>query len=210
MTLFPTGILVHLPIRTAGLYKEAKQKQRSVSPNTSCRLIRPPSELCSTLGSWCHSSMLQKRGYFLPQFLNPSNSLNSPVLPMRSCVCGKLNCHRFQRIISAMFNAQISCLIRSQQPTLSLKSFLSRRFCILHATDIKIHITRLRARSSCRTRCSLFRILYLSTSNLDGAFLTFLSVCETAKGDNAPPDQAIHLAAAMLFAGCKSVVGTMW
>jgi CHAT domain-containing protein len=45
---------------------------------------------------------------------------------------------------------------------------------------------------------------------LDHAFLAFLSACETAKGDKAQPDQAMHLAAAILFSGFKSVVATMW
>jgi CHAT domain-containing protein len=45
---------------------------------------------------------------------------------------------------------------------------------------------------------------------LDRAFLAFLSACETAKGDKNQPDQVIHLAAAMLFRGCRSVVATMW
>jgi CHAT domain-containing protein len=46
--------------------------------------------------------------------------------------------------------------------------------------------------------------------NLEGAFLAFLSACETAKGDRNQPDQAIHLAATMLFVGFKSIVATMW
>jgi CHAT domain-containing protein len=45
---------------------------------------------------------------------------------------------------------------------------------------------------------------------LPRAFLAVLSACETAKGDTSQPDQAIHLAATMLFAGFKSVVATMW
>jgi CHAT domain-containing protein len=45
---------------------------------------------------------------------------------------------------------------------------------------------------------------------LDYAFLAFLSACETAKGDSNQPDQVIHLAAAMLFCGFRSVVATMW
>jgi CHAT domain-containing protein len=45
---------------------------------------------------------------------------------------------------------------------------------------------------------------------LDHPFLAFLSACETAKGDKNQPDQAIHLAAAMLFCGFRSVVATMW
>jgi CHAT domain-containing protein len=46
--------------------------------------------------------------------------------------------------------------------------------------------------------------------DLKGAFLAYLSACETAKGDQKHADEAIHLAATMLFAGFKSVVATMW
>jgi CHAT domain-containing protein len=45
---------------------------------------------------------------------------------------------------------------------------------------------------------------------LPNAILAFLSACETAKGDQNQPDQAIHLAASMLFCGFRSVIGTMW
>jgi CHAT domain-containing protein len=56
-------------------------------------------------------------------------------------------------------------------------------------------------------RMTVSRIMDL---NLDHAFLAFLSACETAKGDSEQPNQTIHLAAAMLFAGFSSVVATMW
>lgn len=46
--------------------------------------------------------------------------------------------------------------------------------------------------------------------NLPNAFLAFLNACETAKGDETRSDQVIHLAAAMLFAGFRTVIGTMW
>ena len=42
------------------------------------------------------------------------------------------------------------------------------------------------------------------------AALAFLSACETATGDENVPDEAMHLAASMLFSGFRSVVGTMW
>jgi CHAT domain-containing protein len=46
--------------------------------------------------------------------------------------------------------------------------------------------------------------------DLKSAFFAFLSACETAKGDGKQPDQTVHLAAAMLFVGFRSVVATMW
>lgn len=46
--------------------------------------------------------------------------------------------------------------------------------------------------------------------NLSKANLAFLSACETAKGDAEQPDETVHLAASMLFAGFRSVIGTLW
>ena len=53
-------------------------------------------------------------------------------------------------------------------------------------------------------------VAQLMALDLPSAFFAFLSACETAKGDANQPDQAIHLAATMLYAGFKSIVGTMW
>ena len=40
--------------------------------------------------------------------------------------------------------------------------------------------------------------------------LAFLSACQTATGDKRLSDEAIHIAAGMLFAGYSGVIGTMW
>jgi hypothetical protein len=53
-------------------------------------------------------------------------------------------------------------------------------------------------------------IEYLMNLSVANPFLAFLSACETAKGDIDQPDQVMHLAAAMLFCGFRSVVATMW
>jgi CHAT domain-containing protein len=50
----------------------------------------------------------------------------------------------------------------------------------------------------------------LMSIRLPNAVLAFLSACQTARGSEHLPDQAVHLAAAMLFCGFRSVVGTMW
>jgi CHAT domain-containing protein len=59
-------------------------------------------------------------------------------------------------------------------------------------------------------RDEMVRLADLMRLKLPHARLAFLSACETAKGDSNQPDQAVHLAAAMLFAGFSSVIGTMW
>jgi CHAT domain-containing protein len=55
-----------------------------------------------------------------------------------------------------------------------------------------------------------FSIKDLMELSLPHAVFAFLSACETAKGDERAPDQAVHLAASILFCGFRSVIGTMW
>jgi CHAT domain-containing protein len=60
------------------------------------------------------------------------------------------------------------------------------------------------ARSS---RLTLSNIIELSLPNAD---LAFLSACQTATGSKGLQDESVHLAAGMLLAGYRGVIGTMW
>ncbi|KAF8157619.1 CHAT domain-containing protein [Mycena galopus ATCC 62051] len=57
------------------------------------------------------------------------------------------------------------------------------------------------------SRFTLSDIFELSLPNAD---LAFLSACETAAGSKELPDESVHLAAGMLIAGYRGVIGTMW
>jgi CHAT domain-containing protein len=59
-------------------------------------------------------------------------------------------------------------------------------------------------------RDGVMTLKQLMRLHLPDAFFAYLSACETAKGDRKQPDQAVHLAAAMLFVGFRSIVATMW
>lgn len=50
----------------------------------------------------------------------------------------------------------------------------------------------------------------LMQTPMPNATLAVLNACETAKGDDYMADEAMHVAATMLFAGFRAVVGTMW
>jgi CHAT domain-containing protein len=50
----------------------------------------------------------------------------------------------------------------------------------------------------------------LMNLHMPNAQLAYLSACETAGTDENQPDEAINLAATMLFVGFKSVIATMW
>jgi len=45
---------------------------------------------------------------------------------------------------------------------------------------------------------------------LDKADFAFLSACQTAVGDETVPEESVHLAAGMLFAGYRGLIATMW
>lgn len=54
------------------------------------------------------------------------------------------------------------------------------------------------------------KVSQLMKTPLPNASLVFLNACETAMGEENLPDEAIHLAASMLFAGFHGAVATMW
>ncbi|KAI9567891.1 TPR-like protein [Boletus coccyginus] len=55
-----------------------------------------------------------------------------------------------------------------------------------------------------------FTIQRIIGCDLKNPEFAYLSACHTTVGDEESPDEAIHLASAMQFAGFRSVIGTMW
>ena len=53
-------------------------------------------------------------------------------------------------------------------------------------------------------------IQHIIQYELKNSQFAYLSACHTTVGDEESPDEVIHLASAMQFAGFRSVVGTMW
>ncbi|KAH7906863.1 CHAT domain-containing protein [Hygrophoropsis aurantiaca] len=64
--------------------------------------------------------------------------------------------------------------------------------------------------SSFAMRDKPLRLLDIIQADLQHPEFAFLSACHTAIGDKNTPDEVIHLAAGMQFAGFRSVIGTMW
>ena len=55
-----------------------------------------------------------------------------------------------------------------------------------------------------------FTIERIIRCGLENAQFAYLTACHTTIGDEESPDEVIHLASAMQFAGFRSVIGTMW
>jgi CHAT domain-containing protein len=54
------------------------------------------------------------------------------------------------------------------------------------------------------------KVKEIMKQSMTDALLAFLSACETAMGAEDLPDEVMHLAASLLFAGFRGVVATMW
>jgi CHAT domain-containing protein len=54
------------------------------------------------------------------------------------------------------------------------------------------------------------KVSRIMRQSMPNASLAFLSACQTAMGDENLPDEAIHLAATLLFTGFRGAVATMW
>jgi CHAT domain-containing protein len=54
------------------------------------------------------------------------------------------------------------------------------------------------------------KVSQLMKLDMRKASLVFLSACQTAMVDDTLPDEPIHLAATLLFAGFRGAVATMW
>ncbi|KAG1720338.1 TPR-like protein [Suillus lakei] len=64
--------------------------------------------------------------------------------------------------------------------------------------------------SSFAMRDGPLRIKDIIRSNWQNLEFAFLSACHTTVGHEESHDESIHLAAAMQFSGCRSVIGSMW
>lgn len=54
------------------------------------------------------------------------------------------------------------------------------------------------------------KLSQIMAQQIPRASLVFLSACQTAMGEEHLPDEVIHIAATLMFAGFRGAVATMW
>ncbi|KAF9072229.1 CHAT domain-containing protein [Rhodocollybia butyracea] len=186
----PTGPFAFLPIHAAGIFESSGIALEDVSDYvissytpTLNPLLAQPSQLDDTfkvLAVAEHSS--------LPGTLNDLQRINKWVLPKHLVVLGTTESPTtVEDVLSHISRASIAHFAchGTQNNENPFKSALQ----VLPDDHVEIsRIIKLRLNAS----------------------LVFLSACETATGDVKIPDEAVHIASAMLFAGFQGVVGTMW
>lgn len=113
-------------------------------------------------------------------------------------------------LLKAQIQAYLSCTAENNQ--LNIKAVTSRLAdaSIAHFACHGVQDAENALDSGFCLRDGVLTVAELMRLNLSEAVFAFLSACETAQGDRDQPDQTIHLCAALLFCGFKSIIGTMW
>jgi tetratricopeptide (TPR) repeat protein len=199
MTWCPTGPLSSLPLHAAGLYGSGSKQKSKVFDHFVSSYAPSLSALLQPLSSVRAPRLANAKILVVSQ----SNTPNFNPLPGTVNEVANIRSHFLDERIThlddtqATVNAVLSAIDehRSQFVHLAchgmqdLKDPMKSAFALY---DGGLHLAQLMSRS------------------MDNAELAFLSACQTATGDATLPEEAVHLAAGMLFAGFKAVIGTTW
>ncbi|KAK7689945.1 hypothetical protein QCA50_006585 [Cerrena zonata] len=188
----PTGRLTSLPLHAAGNYNAPGQPclmdvavssytpTLSVLLNNNTRPVESPELL----------AVAQRNAPNLPLLPNAEKELKelqklaAPVLTVNSLTENTADIENVAAGIVKCNWLHLACHGLQSGPTALDSSFA------LHDGKLK-----------------LSRIIQISSRHAEFAYL---SACETAQGDEAVPDEGMHLAGGLLFAGFPSVIATAW
>ncbi|KAJ7107528.1 CHAT domain-containing protein [Mycena epipterygia] len=190
----PTGLLTFLPIHAAGIYAEL---------GTDCVSDYVVSSYTPTLTSLLDLSTQTPSVFKMTAVIQPETPM-LPSLPATKDELTKIREKVPQKWLTSLGDtppATVDDVLQHLRES-SLVHFACHgtqdqrnplETC-LHLTDGRLKVSELMRGKSQNKSMSL----------------AFLSACETAKGDETVPDEAMHLAATLLFAGFRGVVATMW
>ncbi|EIN12576.1 hypothetical protein PUNSTDRAFT_130833 [Punctularia strigosozonata HHB-11173 SS5] len=202
----PTGVFAFVPVHAAGLYGEDKAEScadylvSSYAPTlsslrTAQKKLKPIPRDTTKILLAAAPSPYDPEWQPLPYTAHELSEINS-VVPRDAFICLPLE-------DDASNGGECGARVRTVLEELPNAT-------ILHLACHGYQDSKNPLASGFLLRDEMLTIAKLMPTSLPNAFLAFLSACETAKGDASRPDQAVHLAAAMLFTGFKSVIATLW
>jgi CHAT domain-containing protein len=195
----PSGVFTFVPIHAAGIYDGSHQE---------CCSDYVVSSYTPTVAA-LHRAQQSTR-HFTHSDLNilavAADSTEDKTLPRLRYVEEEI-CNIIEISENNNIDLEVRCLDSAAVSTVS-ESIQSANF--IHIASHGIQDNDKPLNSAFCLADGRLTVTELMKLNLKKAFFAFLAACETAKGDEEQPDQTIHLAASMLFAGFKSIVATMW
>ncbi|CAE6498866.1 unnamed protein product [Rhizoctonia solani] len=192
ITWCPTGALSFLPLHAAGDYDEPRSRVfnyvvSSYTPTLTALLETTPS--CLNRNS---------RVLAIGQAATPGHSS----LPGTAVELASVKAHIENK-------AKYSQLMDSQATTSTVLKAMEENDWIHLACHARQNVGNA-TESGFFLHDGTLDLAAINRRSFKNKGLAFLSVCQTAKGDKALPDEAVHLASGMLMAGYTSVIATMW
>ncbi|KAJ7082300.1 CHAT domain-containing protein [Mycena epipterygia] len=195
----PTGLFAFLPIHAAGLYGElgadciSDYIISSYTPTLTALLDAP----YRTTTPFKMTAVIQPQSEFspLPATREELDNIRKQVPTQWLTALGDTTDATVDQALSHLLQSSIvhfACHGR-QDPANPLNSGLV-------LSDGRLKVSEIMRRRGGAEEIDLGKTISFA----------FLSACETAKGDDNVPDEAMHLAATLLFAGFRGLVATMW
>ncbi|KAJ6556003.1 CHAT domain-containing protein [Mycena capillaripes] len=193
----PTGAFSFLPIRGAGIYGKDETDcvsdyvVSSYTPNLSA-LLNPPVRIATS--------------FKMTAVIEPKAPHCSPLPGARK---------ELKKVVERVPNEWVTPLVSTEVGTalVHLRESSIVHFACHGVQDLEQPLNSGLILTDGRLKVSAIMRTpeRVNASGLKNSMsLAFLSACETAKGDKRVPDEAMHLAATLLFAGFRGVVATMW
>ncbi|KAF8531369.1 CHAT domain-containing protein [Gautieria morchelliformis] len=186
----PTGPFAFLPIHAAGIYDVGE-------PECVCDHV--VSSYTPTISALLSDSDMPNSDPFKMMVVIEPNTPGQSSLPYTVDEMLRIEKHVPMKDLITLRSSKVEAVV-SHLPTTSIAHFACHgqqhpenpleSSLMLHDGPLKVS-----------------KIMQQPTPN---AKLAFLGACQTATGDKTLPDEAIHLASTLLFAGFRGVVATMW
>ncbi|KDR76746.1 hypothetical protein GALMADRAFT_1328691 [Galerina marginata CBS 339.88] len=193
----PTGPLAFLPLHAAGIYGSSYKPGLRVS-DFAVSSYTPTVQFLNKKSA--ASSTVQKCTNIL--LINP-NTPSLPAIPFT-----RKEVHNLKVI---MDNPHIRTLLLEDGAATTDKVKAEMNTCNwVHFACHGIQDVGDPLKSGVHLRDGRLELLEIMRQKLSNPEFAFLSACQTSKGDLKLSEEVVHLAAGMLAAGYRGVVGTMW
>jgi len=198
----PTGPLAFLPIHAAGIYIQGRSVPRECLSDFAVSSYIPT---VNALLRTSDSDSVQERGDSPTQLLIVSqpNTPGQTPIPYAASEAMKISMQLEKRQIS-------SITLNDERGTVECVSDAMDTISCIHLACHGCQHNTSPLNSSIFLYDGSIKLADIMKKNLTNADFAFLSACQTSTGDENLPEEVVHLAAGMLAAGYRSVVGTMW
>jgi CHAT domain-containing protein len=188
----PTGPLTFLPIHAAGIYGVKAYPDSKLSDFVV-------SSYTPTL-----SSLITRSRQTAP----PNHQVLTIALPIESALPGTKK--ELDLISSHVGPSHVKQLLNSAATVENVTTGMKESSFVHFACHGVQHPTNPAESALLLANNSRLTLSHISQISLPNAQLAFLSASQTATGDEKLAEEAVHLAAGMLSAGYRGVIGTMW